>query len=107
MNMPRSIQLNSSDGRIILRPYKLADAPEIFEAVVASTAELSTWMDWCTPQYSIQDTRDWLQSLPDAWEKKETFSTPLPSGSLAFVAATAFSGTTSLPIWVTGGPERA
>jgi ribosomal-protein-serine acetyltransferase len=73
MNIPRSIHLNSSDGRLLLRPYELDDAPEIYEAVIISKTELSPWMDWCTPQYSIQDTRDWLLTLPGAWGRREIY----------------------------------
>ena len=73
MDIPRSIHLRSSDGRLLLRPYELADAAEMCQAVIASRAELSPWMDWCIPQYAIQDTRQWLKSLPGAWERREIY----------------------------------
>jgi ribosomal-protein-serine acetyltransferase len=73
MAISRSIRLNSNDARLLLRPYELSDAENVFAAVIASRADLSPWMDWCTPQYSIEDTRHWLESLPAAWERREIF----------------------------------
>lgn len=71
--MPRDIKLRPRDGRLVLRPYEMGDAPDIYEAVATSKNELSRWLNWCTPQYSIRDTRHWLRSLPDAWESKEIY----------------------------------
>ena len=73
MEIPRSIHLGSNDGRLLLRPYELLDAAEMYDAVNTSRAELSPWMDWCTPGYAIRDTRDWLKSLPAAWERRDIF----------------------------------
>ncbi len=73
MDIPRTIHLSSNDGRLLLRPYEVSDAADMYEAVIASRSELSPWMDWCTPQYAIQDTREWLQSLPDAWKQGEIY----------------------------------
>jgi len=73
MGISRTVQLQSVDKRLLLRPYEPEDAEAVFEAVDSSRAELSPWMDWCTPNYSIADTRAWLAKLPGAWERKETF----------------------------------
>ena len=65
--MKRDIHL--SDGRIVLRPPVLADAEAICAAVRESIADVSPWAPWCHPAYSIDDTRDWLATLPDAWAR--------------------------------------
>ncbi|MGA9191486.1 MAG: GNAT family protein [Anaerolineales bacterium] len=73
MDISRDVHLRSDDGRFVLRPYETEDAESIYDAVYASRAELAPWMDWCTPDYSIADTRAWLPKLPGAWERKEIF----------------------------------
>lgn len=73
MGIPRDVRLRSPDGRLLLRPYELDDADALFEAVDFSRAELAPWMDWCTPDYAIADTRAWLPKHPEAWERKELF----------------------------------
>jgi RimJ/RimL family protein N-acetyltransferase len=70
---PRNVEIFSIDGRLVLRPYEMDDAPAIYQAVDISRNELSRWLDWCTPQYSIRDTKDWLSSLPEAWESREIY----------------------------------
>ena len=57
------------DGRITLQPYHPDDAECLYEAVRESIAELSPWMPWCHQGYSIKETRQWLDSCRQAWEK--------------------------------------
>lgn len=73
MTLNRDVKLTTDSGRLILRPYVLDDASAIFEAVDCSRAELEPWMDWCTPEYSIEDALAWLRHLPAAWRAEEIF----------------------------------
>lgn len=73
MDKRSSILLKSDGGKIHLRPYRMEDAEAIFEAVDASRSELSPWMDWCTEDYSLQDTVKWLAMHPKAWKRKEIY----------------------------------
>jgi ribosomal-protein-serine acetyltransferase len=44
-----------------IRPYKLEDAATVVEAALESMADLQPWMPWCHPDYSITDSRSWLE----------------------------------------------
>ncbi len=57
------------DGSIVVRPCQPNDAEPVFEAVRESIRELSPWMPWCHRGYSIEDSRAWLGSRPDTWQK--------------------------------------
>ena len=63
-----------SDGTIGIRPFRENDVPLLFEAVRESVNELSTWMPWCTPEYSIKESTEFVRSTPAAWEKGEHYS---------------------------------
>jgi RimJ/RimL family protein N-acetyltransferase len=65
--MERNVEL--TDDTILIRPCELADAQRVYEAVRESIAEVSPWAPWCRPEYSLEDARTWLASLPEAWAK--------------------------------------
>lgn len=56
----------SSDG-IIIRRFRVADVPLIHEAVRESIAEISPWMAWCHPDYTIDETAAFVLSREEAW----------------------------------------
>lgn len=58
-----------TDAVISLRPYTTDDAQELYEAVRESIPELAPWMPWCHPDYSIEETREWLSRRDEVWEK--------------------------------------
>jgi ribosomal-protein-serine acetyltransferase len=80
--IPRDIEL--SDGAIMLRPPELGDAEGIYAAVRESIPEISPWMSWCHEGYTIDETREWLVSLPDGWQDGSNY---------AFVITEAAGGT--------------
>lgn len=57
------------DEIILLRQYQLNDIPMIVEAVRESAAELKPWISWCQHEYTEEQARVWLESLPESWEK--------------------------------------
>ncbi|MEJ2552119.1 MAG: GNAT family protein [Anaerolineales bacterium] len=73
MSIARDIELRHDTGRIILRPPQMKDAESIYEAVHASLSELMPWMDWCSPDYSIDDTLERLETLPRIWDDGEAY----------------------------------
>lgn len=58
-----------NDGMISLRPYCMDDVDDLYQAVRESITELQPWMPWCTKEYSIEESRDWLSTREDAWNK--------------------------------------
>lgn len=55
-----------TDGTINLRPYRVEDADDLYQAVRESIAELQPWMPWGHPDYSIEESRDWLALRDEA-----------------------------------------
>ena len=63
-----------SDGVVSLRPFQMSDTDELTEAVRESIPELKPWMSWCHDDYSEDDTRNWIKSLPSGWVEGTQFS---------------------------------
>lgn len=53
---------------ISIRKFKKSDAKIFHEAVLASVDNLSKWLPWCTPDYSIADATEWAKSASETWE---------------------------------------
>lgn len=62
-----------TDHLVRIRPYRVDDAPLVWEAVRESLAELQPWMPWCHPGYSIDESRGWLETQVRAFEQGSTF----------------------------------
>ena len=67
-------EISLTNGVITLRPYQSTDIEPCFESVLESINELSPWMWWCHSAYSIEDTRIWIETRPDAWENGTEYS---------------------------------
>ena len=61
-------------GKVELWPLAPDCVLDLFEAVEESRRELSTSMHWCHPDYSIDDTRQWVSSRATAWEQGDSYS---------------------------------
>ncbi|KLV10813.1 N-acetyltransferase [Photobacterium ganghwense] len=53
--------------RLYLRPYKNADLLDLVDAVRESTASLSPWLTWCTPDYNQHDAHSWIHASAQNW----------------------------------------
>ncbi len=58
---------------ISLHVPTIADAGRLAEAVDESRAELSRWMDWCTPGYDVTHAREWLAEQQRLHAAREGF----------------------------------
>jgi RimJ/RimL family protein N-acetyltransferase len=58
---------------IIVRPLSPDDSKAFYRAVRESIDELSCWMPWCSPHYSLQDAEQWTSYCQRAWEQKSEF----------------------------------
>ena len=43
-----------------IRPYAPSDAEALYEAVRESIAEVGAWLEWCHPDYAIEESRAWI-----------------------------------------------
>jgi RimJ/RimL family protein N-acetyltransferase len=53
--------------RLLLRPYRPADADQVFVAVDESRAHLRPWMAWVDGHVSVDDSRDWCARCAANW----------------------------------------
>jgi RimJ/RimL family protein N-acetyltransferase len=56
-----------SDNFVTLRRYHADDALRLYEAVRESIPEISRWMDWCHPDYSMSESATWVLARAEAW----------------------------------------
>jgi ribosomal-protein-serine acetyltransferase len=66
---------------ICIRPYRVEDASALWEAAIASQAELTPWMPWCHPKYSIEESRSWIETQVAAFEQGAAFEFVIASGN--------------------------
>ena len=59
---------------IVLRPFRLDDAEPIYESVIESLDDLLPWLPWCHRQYSIDETRAFLEGRAAAYEHDEEYA---------------------------------
>jgi RimJ/RimL family protein N-acetyltransferase len=63
-----------TDGKILLRPLTIKDAPGLHRAVRESLAELQVWMPWAHPDYNLKETKKWLKSQSWSWKKGAAYN---------------------------------
>jgi len=57
--------------RVIVRPYRLEDAAELFAAVEESRQHLWPWLPWVTQHQTVEDTRDFILRTQAKWLLRE------------------------------------
>src|SRR5262245_14193796 len=63
----------SSPLGVEIRPYTQEDAQDVWEAARESWSELRPWMPWCHEQYSIEESRAWLEVQVPAFRDGSAF----------------------------------
>ena len=63
-----------NDGRVGIRPFGEGDAPFLHEAARESIAQLCSWMVWCHPGYSLEDSAVFVSDAPRLWSVGERYS---------------------------------
>ena len=53
--------------KIGIRPFSASDAEALHQAVLESVEHVSAWLPWCTPDYSIEDARQWASGAVKSW----------------------------------------
>jgi len=59
-------KLELTDGHVLLRPYRLSDIEQLYEAARESIPEVSVWLPWCHTGYSIKESREWVGARAEA-----------------------------------------
>lgn len=62
-----------SNESILVRRFTADDADAFHSAVRASVVELSSWMPWCHPGYSLEEARQWMAFCESAWASRSEF----------------------------------
>src|SRR5947207_8944930 len=68
------MEIEFYDGSVVIRPFRAEDAPLLFAAARESMNELSTWMVWCHPDYSLQDSAAFVANCAAEWQKGDQYS---------------------------------
>jgi RimJ/RimL family protein N-acetyltransferase len=101
---PQTAVATASQVRI--RRYRAGDASAVYEAVRESFAELSRFMEWCSPTYARSDAAQWVKSRPAAWKAKSEYSFLIEDeaervlGACGLNRIEQLSGTANLGYWV-------
>lgn len=105
--VPGANEFLSSDGNIALRQFTLEDVPALFNAIRESMTQLSAWMMWAHPQYSIEDTQAFVLKCGPGWEKGEQYSFAIVDahdgqflGSVGLSAVNRAHGFANLGYWI-------
>jgi RimJ/RimL family protein N-acetyltransferase len=111
--VPRANEFLISDGSIGLRQFTLEDVSLLFNAVHESMAQLSAWMVWAHPNYSMEDTRAFVLKCGPGWEKGEQYSFAMIDlqggqflGSVGLSGVNRAHGFANLGYWVRTGKTR-
>jgi ribosomal-protein-serine acetyltransferase len=62
-----------TDGALTLRPLQRDDRDPMYAAVMESITEVSRWLPWCHPGYSIAETEAFIESCITAWAQQTHF----------------------------------
>jgi RimJ/RimL family protein N-acetyltransferase len=69
-----SLSTEITDGTILLRPFRLDDTAQVYEAVHESLTDLKPWMSWAYDAYSQQDAEDFIRITRARWEESSLFA---------------------------------
>lgn len=48
-----------------IRPYQQGDVEHLHAAALESVAEISPWLGWCHPRYSLDEAQEWITAQQD------------------------------------------
>jgi len=72
---------------IAIRPYAVADATVVWQAVRESMGDLQPWMPWCHRDYSLRDSCGWLELQVKAFEQRTAFEFAIVSADGGYLGA--------------------
>lgn len=63
-----------ADGRLLLHPWRDADAAELHAAVRESLDSVGRWLPWCHADYGLEQATAWSAHCRAAWQAGEQFA---------------------------------
>lgn len=63
-----------ADDIVTLRPFRLEDSAQLYEAVRESLINLKPWMSWAHDAYAQQDADDFIGITRARWEEKTLYA---------------------------------
>jgi RimJ/RimL family protein N-acetyltransferase len=63
--------------RVVVRPYRLEDAPDLFEAVAESRDHLRPWLPFADQHQSVEESRDFITRATAEWLLREDMNVAL------------------------------
>lgn len=74
MNLKNPIPLSFKTPRFLVRRYKASDAEMLCQAAQASIAQVFEFLPWCHPDYSIEDSFEWLNMVEENWKSGTAYN---------------------------------
>ncbi|MFT5125799.1 MAG: ribosomal-protein-serine acetyltransferase [Kiritimatiellia bacterium] len=59
--------------RLIIRPYVLDDAPDLYEAARESVDTVGSWLDWCHAGYVLEESEAFITGAIACWDMNIEF----------------------------------
>jgi len=59
---------------VVLRPFRMEDSMQLYEAVRETLTELKPWMSWAHDSYSQQEAEDFVRITRARWEEKTLYA---------------------------------
>lgn len=72
-------------ANIQIRPYKLDDAPALYEAAKESILDVYQWLPWCHPDYKIKESKVWLAEQAQKRQERTEFAFAILDGAGAYL----------------------
>ena len=63
-----------TDGVVTIRPFEFGEEKELHKAVQESLPELSPWMSWATPAYTLDVARNFITVTRAEWSRGSLYS---------------------------------
>jgi RimJ/RimL family protein N-acetyltransferase len=70
---PDRKKVTLTDGKILLRPYRMSDANNLYQAIRESLKEVGAWLPFAHQGYSLKESNDWLKKRNSEWKKGDTY----------------------------------
>jgi ribosomal-protein-serine acetyltransferase len=62
------------DDKLLLRPYRLEDAPHLYAAARESIESVGRWLPWCHAGYVEADSVAWISDCAAAWARGDQYT---------------------------------